>query len=199
MAGFQRKHNYSWIITYTGRRFWPLDPEVRDIDIEDIAHSLSMQCRFTGHVVKFYSVAEHSFLVSRIAEQFGGVLNGDPNMLGLWGLLHDASEAYLSDVAHPIKHDPEFKKYRAAEKKLQAVIARKFHLPVQEPAIVHRVDRYMGELESRMLRDTKGLVEDLKFPEWLKPESFVCMEPRKAEEVFIIRFLKLQERIKNGG
>ena len=53
-----------WIQTFTGRQFWPLDPHVDEIYIEDIAHSLSMQCRFTGHSLRFYSVAEHSVLVS---------------------------------------------------------------------------------------------------------------------------------------
>lgn len=35
-----------WIQTYTGRMFWPLDPRPEEIWIEDIAHALSLQCRF---------------------------------------------------------------------------------------------------------------------------------------------------------
>lgn len=80
-----------WIQTFTGRQFYPLDPRPEDLDIEDIAHALSMQCRFSGHCRKFYSIAQHSVLVS--------VACDDPHL----GLLHDAAQAYLPDVASPLK------------------------------------------------------------------------------------------------
>ena len=86
-------------MTYTGRQFFPLTPRQEDIDIEDIAHSLSRLCRFNGHCKSFYSVAEHSYRISYIV----------PPEFALWGLLHDAGEAYLSDLPRPIKHQiPEF-------------------------------------------------------------------------------------------
>ena len=53
-----------WILTYSGIEFWPLDPRPEDVRIEDIAHALSMQCRFAGHCDRFYSVAEHSIRVA---------------------------------------------------------------------------------------------------------------------------------------
>ena len=88
-----------WIETYTGRKFHylqaQLDPD--EIDIRDIAHALSMQCRFGGHVRHFYSVAEHSI---RVAEQ---IEDRDENKL--CALLHDASEAYIPDIPRPIKMD----------------------------------------------------------------------------------------------
>ena len=55
----------SWAQTFTGRQFFPLDPDPQDIDIVDIAHSLAMQCRYNGHTDRFYSVAEHCVHVSR--------------------------------------------------------------------------------------------------------------------------------------
>ena len=82
-----------WIQTYTGRKFHPLDPAMTDFDLRDIAHSLSLLCRFNGHCLRFYSVAEHSVRVSRIL----------PDDLKLWGLLHDAGEAYLTDLPRPVK------------------------------------------------------------------------------------------------
>src|SRR5690606_29748913 len=92
-----------WMQTFTGRRFWPLDPRPDEICIEDIAHALSMQCRYAGHCLSFYSVAEHSVLLSQhVAEPFRR-----------WALLHDASEAYLVDVPRPIKGD--LSNYRAVE------------------------------------------------------------------------------------
>ena len=54
-----------WIQTYTGRQFWPMDPRSHEVFIEDIAHSLSMMCRYAGHCERFYSVAEHSILLAR--------------------------------------------------------------------------------------------------------------------------------------
>ena len=53
-----------WLSTYTGKQFYPLDPREEDVDINDIVHSLSQQARFNGHSVKFYSIAQHSTLVS---------------------------------------------------------------------------------------------------------------------------------------
>jgi hypothetical protein len=82
-----------WIQTYTGLQFRPLSPDPAAVRIEDIAHALANKCRFTGHTTRFYSVAEHSVLVSSIL----------PPELQLVGLLHDAGEAYLPDIASPIK------------------------------------------------------------------------------------------------
>lgn len=70
-----------WIATFTGGVFFPLAPRVEDVRISDIAHALSMLCRFAGHTRGFYSVAQHSVLVSRLCSQQDA----------LWGLLHDAS------------------------------------------------------------------------------------------------------------
>ena len=70
-----------------------------DVNIVDIAHSLAMQCRFTGHTKVFYSVAQHSVLVSKLLER-----RGCDHATVLWGLMHDAAEAYLvGDVATPVK------------------------------------------------------------------------------------------------
>jgi sialic acid synthase SpsE len=84
------------------------------ITIEDIAHALSNQCRFSGHVERFYSVAQHSVLVASFSKN------------KLAGLLHDASEAYLVDVPRPIK--PEFPAYAEIEKNIMQVIAKKYDL-----------------------------------------------------------------------
>lgn len=84
---------HDWIQTYTGRRVFPLEPTVDQISPTDIGHALSMICRFTGHCAAFYSVAEHSCLMHDAA----------PEYLKLPALIHDAAEAYIADVARPIK------------------------------------------------------------------------------------------------
>ena len=117
--------------TTFGIRFWPLLPNPADIRIEDIAHALSNQCRFGGHAREFYSVAEHCVRVSQ---------NCRPED-ALWGLLHDASEAYLSDVPAPLKELPQFEAYRAAERSLQGTIAVRFGLSTEQPRSVTEADR----------------------------------------------------------
>lgn len=87
------KRRGDWIQTYTGRAVYPLDVRVSDIDIVDVAHALSMLCRYGGHSRFFYSVAEHCVLLSHAV----------PKHLAYAALLHDAAEAYLVDVPRPIK------------------------------------------------------------------------------------------------
>jgi uncharacterized protein len=91
-----------WMITASGRRFWPLDPREADVDFHDIAHHLSQLVRYGGAGAPFYSVAEHSVLLALHMKK----ITRDPALgrrLALWALLHDASEAYFADVIRPVK------------------------------------------------------------------------------------------------
>jgi 5'-deoxynucleotidase YfbR-like HD superfamily hydrolase len=106
----------SWMQTFTGRQFFPLDPRPEEIDPADIAHALSLICRYGGHTKRFYSVAEHCWLMSYAV----------PEEHALWALLHDATEAYVGDMVRPLKHHmPE---YRAVEDRVMAAIAERFNL-----------------------------------------------------------------------
>lgn len=122
-----RKGN--WCPTFTGRKFWPLDPRPTDVCIEDIAHHLAMEVRYAGAVRKFYSVAEHCVHVSRRV----------PPQDALWGLLHDASEAYCRDLNKPIK--VAMPEYRRVEAAVMGCIVKRFRLPLPEPLSVKRVDQ----------------------------------------------------------
>ncbi|MDF7810480.1 hypothetical protein [Hymenobacter sp. YC55] len=107
-----------WIQTFTGQDFDPFNPSPAKIKIEDIAHALANQCRFSGHTKQFYSVAQHCVEVaSRVAPEYQGL-----------ALMHDASEAYLADLPRPLKAMDQFQFYRDAEKVLQATINHKFGL-----------------------------------------------------------------------
>ncbi|WP_315921587.1 hypothetical protein [Mesorhizobium sp. SP-1A] len=114
------ERNGDWIQTYCSRQFWALDPRPEDFDIRDIAHALSMICRFNGHCLRFYSVAEHSILMAIHFIKKGEYSNA------LWALLHDGTEAYLCDVPRPIK--PYLTGYKEVEDSLMSVIATRFML-----------------------------------------------------------------------
>lgn len=140
------------ILTYTGRWINPFDPDPVVISIEDIGHALSNQCRFTGHVRKFYSVAEHSCRVA-------GLLTSAENRL--YGLLHDASEAYLSDIARPVKQGLGLgEAYREVEDNLNRTIAGRFGLEYPWPDEVHQADNVMLRTEQRDLMPEESYKRD---------------------------------------
>jgi hypothetical protein len=119
----------NWVLTRTGKRFYPAAPVLKDISIIDIAWSLSMQCRYTGHTNRFYSVAEHSLYLAEFATPENQRM----------ALLHDASEAYLTDIAAPVKQ--QLINYSTMEATLQEAIAIKFDLPLKIPEEVKELDR----------------------------------------------------------
>lgn len=165
-----------WIQTFTGRRFWPLDPRPEDISITDIAHALSMKCRYGGHCLAFYSVAEHSVLLSQHVAPAHA----------LWALLHDAAEAYLADVPKPVK--PDLPGWKALEAAVMASVCARFRLPADEPAEVKEAD-------FRILADEKvAIMED--GPAWSRlpaPLGAVirCLPPAEAKRAFLDRFAEL--------
>lgn len=117
-----------WMQTASGGVFWPMDPRPSEVRIEDIAHSLANMCRYAGHCREFYSVAQHSVIVSM------HVPAGD----ALWGLMHDASEAYLVDVPKPVKRF--LAGYQEIEFSVMRAVSRAFGLPEEMPQSVKRAD-----------------------------------------------------------
>lgn len=167
----------NWMQTYTGIQFWPLDPRPDEIDIIDIAHALSMCCRYGGHCDQFYSVAEHSYHMSYIV----------PEEYALYGLLHDATEAYLVDIPRPIKS--HLSQYKNIENNLWKIIAEKYNLSIEVPDIVKDLDSriLLAEKEQNMKEEAalwmiEGDVPDVTLNFWL---------PTVAKEKFITRFNEL--------
>ena len=107
------------ITTYSGIRMNPVQPHAKDIDIRDIAHALSMICRGGGHVKIFFSVAQHSLICAEEAR-----LRGCSLQVQLAALLHDGSEAYMSDLVRPVKE--QIPQYRIMENQLIDTIWSKF-------------------------------------------------------------------------
>ncbi len=165
----------NFIRTYTGHKFWPLDPRAEEIDIEDIAHALSLSCRWTGHTYCHYSVAEHSLRVSKLAQELILKKNSSRNAtvitsareVALWGLLHDGSEAYLSDFARPLKHFTEFGKlYKFFETQLTEAIIDRFNLMPHMPSVVRTADRVVVQTEGRdLIADFTHDMDEVPLPE----------------------------------
>ena len=126
-------------VTYTGKCIDITNIQVDDIDIVDIAHSLSLQCRFGGHLSEFYSVAQHSMRVAMAL----------PKQYRFVGLMHDATETYIMDLPRPIKVLMPI--YQELEQRVWEVIAKQFKLPKTIPNTVMRMDDAMLAIEAREL------------------------------------------------
>lgn len=133
-----------YIETISGKKFHFLNPVDEEIDIVDIAIALANECRFSGHC-RFYSVAEHSVLVSSMCS--------DDHRLR--GLMHDASEAYLRDIASPIKAVLGGK-YKEIENGIMTVIAKKFDFSWPLSTVVKNADRRALLIEAKQLMVSKG-------------------------------------------
>ena len=165
--------------TASGRQFAFVAPDVDQVSLEDIAHALSHVCRFGGHVRRHYSVAEHSVRVSRIC----------PPDHALAGLLHDSAEAFIGDMPTPLKRLDECRGYVAVERRVEAVIARKFGLASAEMhAEVKRADGILLATEARdlLLRRPLFDISEAPLPGRIRPWS-----TRRAKFEFLARFCEL--------
>ncbi len=167
-----------WLQTFTNQTFFPNDPDSLHISKYDIAHSLAMQCRYNGHTKVFYSVAEHSVLVSYAV----------PVEDALWGLLHDAPEAYIGDVIRPLKKD--MPKFRELDERIMMSICTKFGIPYEMPESVKVADNRIIANERDILLGTPplpnhdiegGPLKGIEIEGWL---------PEKAKKTY---FERLQE------
>ena len=181
-----------YLQTYSGGRFFPLDVKRSDIAIVDIAHALSNQCRYGGHCTRFYSVAEHSLLISRELTR-----RGYSATVAMAGLLHDAAEAYLVDLPSPVKK--LMPAYCALEKQVLDHVFHAYYMPMEIPDIVH-------EYDNRILLDERAqnmcyVYYGYGWPENVSPLN-VDLElyaPAEAAKEFMLRFAALQVARRKSG
>lgn len=119
----------AWMQCYSGTRFFPIDPRPEEVDPVDIAHALSLACRYGGHVKRFYSVAEHCVILYRAASPENR----------LWALLHDAPEAYIADIVRPAKGALQ-PAYGNVEAGIMAAVCMRFGLEPDMPDEVKELD-----------------------------------------------------------
>jgi len=177
------------IVTFSGEKFTPLDPDISQIRVEDIAHSLSLLCRANGHIDYFFSIAQHSINCANEAKA-----RGHSTRVQLACLIHDASEAYISDITRPVKL--YLSEYKIIEKRLQDVIYTKFLgsvLPEDEFSQMNQIDNDMLTCEFEVLMRNRMVLKTI--PKLLSTPSF---EYRNQTEVET-EFLKVYYGIMHAG
>ena len=177
----------AYIGTYTGKKFLLLEPRLEDIDIVDIAHALSLQCRWTGHCKFHYSIAQHSYYCSFIG----------PESEAFDRLMHDTSEAYISDLNRPLKHYTDAGvAYRKVEKIIQTAINQRYGVSLIEPPSVHIADDTMlyaekAQIMSYTFDEAEEWLAEAKRPQAVKIDKWT---PEFAEQMFLVRFHELYNR-----
>ena len=167
-----------WMQVHSGARFYPLDPRPDEIDVADIAHALSLLCRYGGHVDRFYSVAEHCVLMSyAVAPEHA-----------LAALLHDATEAYVVDVPRPLKR--YLTNYREIEALVWNAICLRFRLAGDLPAEVKDAD------DRILLTERDALMSNTRYPWMLEgmtplPVTIIGWSPGHAEGRYLRRLAEL--------
>ena len=174
--------------TVSGRRVNPFDPDPSQLDVEDIARALANVCRFGGHSRAFYSVAQHSVIVSELVEQRGG----DAEDV-FAALMHDAAEAYLGDMPHPLKHrSPLGAAFKDAEDHLERALRERFGIKPDVPEI-KRADRALLATERRAFSGENWHWPELEGVEPLDLE-LTAWSPERAAAEFTARYAELEAR-----
>ena len=177
-----------YLQTVSGRWVNPFDPDPAQFDAGDIARALANQCRFGGHSRVFYSVAQHCVIVSRVVEERGGDIEDV-----FAALMHDAGEAYLGDMPHPLKHrSPLGAAFRSAEARLEEAIRDRFKIKADVPEI-KRVDRALLATERRAFSAEVWHWPELDDVEPLDLE-LTAWSPDEAADEFAKRYAELDVR-----
>jgi hypothetical protein len=167
----QKSLSDDWIQTFSGKHFYVMNPTEDMICLEDIAHALGNVCRFAGHCGSFYSVAEHSVWVSELVESEHKIA----------ALFHDASEAYIADIARPFK--PFFENYKTLEDNIMRVIASKFGFDYPLHRSIHEADNAQLKIEAKYLLTDCNWADEIKTKiRGVPPWGFT---PNEAENLFL--------------
>ena len=199
-----------FIRTFSGIRFWPLDPLPEEVSPEDIAHALALKVRWQGHCKHFYSVGMHSLRVARVAGHLAFKEGMRVMPTYAYGLLHDAAEAYLPDVPTPVK--PFIAEWKSIEGRVESAILTHFNLPPMPPeikAMVKRADRILLKIESTELFDNNGdadwpslenieVTNELRASAEVHSRTIEGTEYALADELKLLKYI-LSEKYENSS
>ena len=173
-----------WMQTWSGGRFYPIQPRVTEVHLSDIAWGLAHTCRFAGQCERFYSVAQHSLIMCDYAQVRYGP------RIALYALMHDASEAYIGDMIRPLKvMMPDF---QMIERRVWSVIAARFDLGPRIPPEIKALDNRILAAEKAAFMPRSEVWPGMPppLPGGLGPLSEI--NPETAAEVFMDRFRLLR-------
>jgi hypothetical protein len=177
-----------YLQTVSGRWVNPFDPDPSQLDAGDIARALANQCRFGGHSRVFYSIAQHSVIVSELVEERTGDAED-----AFAALMHDAAEAYLGDMPHPLKHRSALgEAFKAAEDRLDEEIRDRFHIKC-DVLEIKRVDRALLATERRAFSAENWPWPELEGFEPLAIELEAWL-PDEAADAFAQRYAQLDAK-----
>ena len=168
-----------FITTYTGEDFAPLTPDINKIHIEDIAHALSLMCRANGHFDYFYSIAQHSVNCANEAKALKYSAR-----IQMACLIHDASEAYISDITRPVKQ--HLNEYKIIEARLQNIIYEKYLGSIlfeDENESLTQIDNNMLITEFNSLMSRKKVFTEI--PTIHSTPSFAYKDHKDSETEFL--------------
>ncbi len=186
----------TWLQTYSGRQCWPRSPRPEDIAIEDIAVGLARECRYGKQTLRWYSVAEHSVIVSILAQEVGNQISQEYGLaVAKEGLFHDCDESPLHDMPRPLKYDPEMglDSYRTCAANYRSVVFRRFG--IRSTKETHEL---IDTIDKRLVVDEINQL--MRYPHMylerhgtLKPTGvkIPALEHGAATELFLSRFAEL--------
>ena len=176
----------NWIQTYSGAPFDFDNPEGHYFNVMDFAHALSMLCRYNGHTKRFYSVGEHLIRCSNLV----------PEKFAFEALMHDVSEAYMSDMPRPLKNI--MGEYKTLEVRIETAIAKQFNLPVPMSPEVKECDNKILLIEREILMNDApfpwnhyGTTPYTRTEFWNSMLNVSAYTPDIVESKFINRFNEL--------
>lgn len=182
------------IMTRSGFEFDLIDPAKNRFSVDDIAHALANVCRYCGHVREFFSVAQHSVMVSQLV----------PQQYAMMGLLHDASEAFIGDVAKPLKE--LLPDYKQVEARIEEFVLSRFGIDAHAmPPDIKRADMIALLTEQRDLMHGPDPEIMERFSVEPLVETIVPLQPKEAKELFLDRYREIRyeqdraERLAHGS
>lgn len=180
----------NYLVTYSGNVYSIGKLDAKEVHIYDIAHALSYQRRFGGHLAAPWSVAEHSIKVAQLLAEVGH----GPDVQ-LQGLMHDAHEAYVTDVPTPLK-TAEFRKW---ERQAERAVRKAMLLPDKFHPDVKKADEDLCTMEARRLHDNAAWPLDRELNFEIAKELVIQPTPPGTEEHIKARFRFLYYQLAAGN